>query len=289
MVFIPAALAACTTFFSGVILSDITNFKVKHYSLKGNNLKKSVRFVQISDLHGISYGEGNKRLIEAVKKLHPDFVIMSGDIMSADVLLAKHMPKSVDVAESLISGLSLHHKIYFGLGNHEQKPEWFPDEFGVSFDVMMERFSKAGAVILDNSTVYREAEGISISGLSLPRKNYQKFDRIQLRLDEMEDILERPSEKYYKILIAHNPEYIDIYSDWGADLTLSGHYHGGIMQLPGGKGVVSPRLEIFPDHTGGYYHTGGHDQIVSRGLGYHTFPVRVFNPGELVCVDVVCS
>ena len=26
--------------------------------------------------------------------------------------------------------------------------------------------------------------------------------------------------------------------------------------------------------------------IVSRGLGTHTIPIRIFNPGELVCVDI---
>ena len=86
--------------------------------------------------------------------------------------------------------------------------------------------------------------------------------------------------------LAHNPEYFDAYAGWGADLTVSGHVHGGIMRFPFVGGIISPRLFTFPRSYGGEYDRDGHKLIVSCGLGTHTIHVRVFNPGELSVIDV---
>ncbi|MBR4206967.1 MAG: metallophosphoesterase [Lachnospiraceae bacterium] len=284
---IPFVFSAACSFFTGVILHDINNFKIRRYRLKAGGIKKNVRFVQLSDLHGVSFGKDNERLVKAVKKLHPDFIVMTGDMMSAKEFIKNDIPATVDTAESLIASLSMHFKVYYGMGNHEQRVSWSPGCYSFGYKEMLERFKKAGAVILDNSSVLREAEGIRISGLSMSLANYHKKQKCSLTLDDMYSFIGKPDDDHYEILIAHDPEYIDVYSKWGADLTLSGHYHGGIMQFPGSCGVISPRLELYPKYTGGHYHTGGHDQIVSRGLGTHTIPVRVFNPGEVVCVDLM--
>ena len=90
----------------------------------------------------------------------------------------------------------------------------------------------------------------------------------------------------YRILIAHNPEYFEAYSEWGADLTVSGHIHGGIMRLPLLGGVISPRFTLFPKYSGGEYERDGHKMIVSCGLGTHSVHVRVFNPAELAVIDI---
>ena len=57
--------------------------------------------------------------------------------------------------------------------------------------------------------------------------------------------------------------------------------HGGIVRLPLLGGVVSPRIRLFPKYDGGRFDEEGAVMIVSRGLGSHTIPVRIFNPGEL--------
>ena len=49
----------------------------------------------------------------------------------------------------------------------------------------------------------------------------------------------------YQILLAHHPGYIQEYLEYGADMILSGHYHGGVMQLPGIGGVISPDFTLF--------------------------------------------
>ena len=93
------------------------------------------------------------------------------------------------------------------------------------------------------------------------------------------------NEDRYTVLLAHNPDYFKKYSKWGADLTLSGHLHGGLVRFPLLGGMASPGVRFFPKYSGGVYRKNIRHLIVSRGLGTHTIPLRLFDPGELVVID----
>ena len=88
-------------------------------------------------------------------------------------------------------------------------------------------------------------------------------------------------------VIANATEYFEEYAAWGADMVLSGHVHGGIMKLPIFGGVISPKLVLFPKYDGGRFENGKATMILSRGLGMHTLPIRIFNPGELVVIHLL--
>jgi predicted MPP superfamily phosphohydrolase len=99
-------------------------------------------------------------------------------------------------------------------------------------------------------------------------------------------LINTPDESRFNLLIAHNPQYFDEYAEWGADLSVSGHVHGGIVKLPLIGGVISPAYQLFPKYDGGMFDIGGKKMVLSRGLGTHTIKVRVFNPGELDVIDL---
>ena len=90
----------------------------------------------------------------------------------------------------------------------------------------------------------------------------------------------------YQILLAHNPAYVPVYKEWGADLILSGHLHGGVMRIPGIGGVIGPDFTIFPKYSGDIYREGDATIVVSKGLGVHSIPVRLFNPAELIVLEM---
>ena len=102
----------------------------------------------------------------------------------------------------------------------------------------------------------------------------------------LDGLIGKAEEESYQILLAHNPEYFETYADWGADLTLSGHVHGGIMRLPVLGGVISPKLVLFPKYDGGHFIRKDAHMVLSRGLGMHTIPIRIFNPAELVLIHL---
>ena len=87
----------------------------------------------------------------------------------------------------------------------------------------------------------------------------------------------------YTILLAHNPDYFPVYAEWGADLVLSGHVHGGMVILPVLGGVVSPMVRLFPKYYRGMYECRNKKMILTGGLGGHTLKFRVNNKPE-ICV-----
>ena len=70
---------------------------------------------------------------------------------------------------------------------------------------------------------------------------------------------------------------MEAYKEWGSDLILSGHLHGGCVRLPGIGGVITPQAFLFPKYSGEMTVEREQTIIVSKGLGTHTFNVRLFN------------
>ena len=98
----------------------------------------------------------------------------------------------------------------------------------------------------------------------------------------MKKHLKLHKEELFQILLAHNPAYAENYAKWGADVTFCGHNHGGLIRIPGIGSLISPQLTLFPKYDAGKFQIGDRCVIVSRGLGTHTFHVRIFNRAELL-------
>ena len=117
------------------------------------------------------------------------------------------------------------------------------------------------------------------------------MDKQPLSQEVLKEKLGSCEEQRFEILLAHNPIYFSEYVEWGADLILSGHVHGGVAKIPFLGGVIAPSFQLFPKYDGGKFQELGKDgriktMILSRGLGAHTIPIRIFNPGELVVVKI---
>ena len=87
-------------------------------------------------------------------------------------------------------------------------------------------------------------------------------------------------------MLAHEPQYHSLYQSLGADLVLTGHFHGGQIIIPGVGGVVSPEFEFFPEMYQGIHTFGDMKLVLSRGLGNSVIPVRINNYPEIVVVKV---
>ncbi len=286
MDFLRFILSFFTAFFGGVILNDVKCIKCRRFRLHSRKVKKDVRFVAMSDLHAREFGKGNRRLIREIESLKPDFVLMAGDIMTAKDV-GKRIERSVRIASDLIRELTKICPVYFALGNHESRVLWDPERFTFDYEGMLSDFREAGAVILDNDDILLRDFGVRIYGLTLSVPYYFRLSRPKhLFAGTIRRRIGGPDPESFNILLAHHPDYLPSYAAWGADLSFSGHYHGGIMRLPFLGGVISPKPCLFPKYSGGMYRLRGLCQYVLCGTGYHSIPVRVFNPAELVCVEL---
>ena len=171
------------------------------------------------------------------------------------------------------------------MGNHETRLFLYPEIYGDMGKRYEEELNKIGAPFLRNKS--KECnDNIRITGLEMKREYYQRFKKKLMDKSYLPEVLGEVKQEKYEILLAHNPDYFEEYAEWGADLVLSGHVHGGMMRLPILGGVISPAVKLFPKYDGGLFKEGKSTMILSRGLGMHTIPIRIFNPGELVFIKL---
>ena len=238
-------------------------------------LSKECRFVMISDLHNKVYGKQNEKVIDAVKKINPDFVIVAGDLVTSRA--SEDMTPGIE----LMRELSINYRIYYGLGNHESKIKYRRDKFGDQYKRLKSEVDSKNVIMLENESASIQEYNIKVTGLDLDLNYFAHFKVRKMDPDYMKKTLPEPDRSKCNILIAHNPDYFEEYAKWGADLVLSGHVHGGIMRLPFLGGVIAPSYKLFPKYDGGVFHIGKSTMLLGRGMGSHTIPFRFFNPGEL--------
>lgn len=94
----------------------------------------------------------------------------------------------------------------------------------------------------------------------------------------------------YKSLICHHPEYWELkqpkLKNHQIDLVFAGHAHGGQIRL-GNRGLFATGQGWFPKYTSGLYHGDHGSMVISRGLSNTMRLPRLFNPREMVYVDIV--
>lgn len=233
---------------------------------------------QISDLHGHLFGGQGEALLEAVEERKPDIIVLTGDVISISV--NEPAKEEKERLGHFLKALSNIAQTFFIPGNHELGMEEVFSPFFLS-DLLKE----AGITDLSNRTLplLRGGKKIYISGLKEGRYFYSNSAVQTLPVHEF---LERGRDEDFHILLAHNPFYWTEYKTWGADLTLSGHVHGGGIRLPLIGGVFSPEVAFFPKYDLGLYEDSPYTMVVSAGLGNSGLPFRLFNPEELVFVHL---
>lgn len=223
------------------------------------------RIVQISDLHNASFGKGNKNLIQKIKLLEPDIIVITGDIVDSN---HTNTDRAISLTDELVSFCP----VYYVTGNHEY---WLDED---EQRLLFEKLKTSGVMILDNEVVEITAQNDSFYLIGLDDRNVDDGTLTQL-------VNSLPQEKL-SILLAHEPQCIDSYSKSKVDLVLSGHAHGGQFRIPFIGGVVAPDQGFLPKYTEGTYEMDKTTMVVSRGLGNSIIPVRLFNHPEIVCVDL---
>lgn len=263
-----------------VMLYDSNRFVVRRLELCDRRIRKPVKAVVLTDLHNKCYGRENKLLLDAIREQNPDMIFIAGDILTA------RSGKSMEPAIRLLRRLAEEFPVYYSNGNHEQRLKLYPQVYGDMAEEYGQALSDMGIVPLVNSHVNLEDIGITIYGAEISKKYYSRFQQVRMEKEYMGQLLGLPDNSCYTVLLAHNPDYFPDYAQWGADLTVAGHVHGGVVRVPlFGKGVISPSLRLFPKYDGGIFEEGEAVMLLSRGLGMHTVPIRLFNPGELWVVD----
>ncbi len=226
--------------------------------------------VQLSDLHCAQFGEGNRGLLSAVAAETPDYIFLTGDLVDQK----KPMPEGY--VETLAAGLSAIAPTYFVTGNHEWARGDVPE--------LKNTLADGGVTVLSNQFVPLERGGdvILLAGIDDPN-GYAD----QKTPEELAGEIAAAGEDPYWMLLAHrNTLFAEVYSRLGADLTLCGHGHGGLVRLPFTDGLFSTDRTFFPTYTAGFYQANGADVFVSRGLGNSGKTFRLFNRPQVAVLTL---
>ena len=262
--------------------------EVCHYNIYSDKIRKDIRLAVLADLHNCMLEDNGDRLFHVIAKEEPDLVVIAGDLYGGS-----YGDDPSKVSDFLVR-LTDAYPVIYGMGNHERKTidkkekilRSGLNEYRSQRVEMKRGLKRAGIRILSNTYRILKDANIKITGLDLPSSYFRHFTYIPLEEGKVEELIGGLDEKYYNILIAHDPTHFKCYSDYGSDLVLSGHLHGGVMRLPYLGGVISPNGAIFPKYDAGKYERKKSVMLVSKGLGMHTIHVRVNDPTELMIVDL---
>lgn len=266
------------------MIRELRDFRVTKYricSQKLNGIKREKKIIFLSDLHNRMYGEENERLLESIRNQHPDLILIGGD------MLVRKDGNFYDKTVHFLAKLPGICPVYCANGNHEQKLKELPDKYEQSYEEYKKALTASGIHMLENAseTVKLDEVPVKLSGLEIPLGAYARFGKKELSLKEITDRIGEHGDDY-QILLAHHPGYMKEYLTYGADLILGGHYHGCVVQLPGIGGVISTNFTLFPKYSGGIYQEGEQTAVVSRGLGTHSVPLRLWNWPELIVLEL---
>jgi len=147
-------------------------------TISSPKIRSTVTIVQISDLHGYSFGLDNNYLLRAIEKQQPDIVAVTGDLFNRGDNRGKAR------ALNLIKVLSEEYPVFYVRGEHEGSSS--VDDIG-----------DAGATVLEYERVDVKVGETHISIYGCPTTGYYSSADNVLEAIKVED------DNDYNILLAH--------------------------------------------------------------------------------------
>lgn len=213
----------------------------------------------VSDTHG----RFPEELCRALGRWHLDGIAIAGDL--------------VDTVEDFSRGAVwdfLHQcasmaPTFLALGNHER-------DAGAR---QLQSLARAGVTVLHNRSA--SLGQLRLGGLT---SGYCRPKRHGGSVPDVAWLAEFSREPGYKVLLCHHPEYYPRFiRQTPIQLILSGHAHGGQIQVAG-RGLYAPGQGMLPRFTAGLYEDR---LVVSPGLSNTAGLIpRLGNPRQLVLVHL---
>ncbi len=226
------------------------------------------RIAQVSDLHNAEFGKENQILLDLLRNMDPDIIVITGDLVDSK-------RTDISIAAKFLQQAGTIAPCYYVSGNHEAQLK------SSEYQELNQALTLAGVTILHNKTILLSKDGhnIALTGMAEPG----------IPPEGSESIPTPPQWDAYHILLAHHPERFTDYSQAGYDLIFSGHTHGGQIQIPVLGGIFAPGQGLFPRYDAGEFANDRTQMLVSRGLGNSLFPFRINNRPEIVLAELYPS
>lgn len=238
--------------------------QVDTVTIKSEKIHDDITIVQLTDLHGSSFGKDNRQLIKKIEGQKPDLILITGDMYTST------KPQGKETALSLMAQLAKKYPVYFVNGEHDNKTEF------------KNRLEEAGVHVLDYEMAPLEIGSTKLCLYGIDTLYYTPT------FDLTTEFTLQPDR--FNILMAHI-ENFDAFVHFGADLSVCGDTHGGQARLPviGAlyhQGTWFPKFQLGAYYDKGLFEKDGHYLFVSSGLGNFPIPIRTFNRPQVAVIKL---
>ncbi|WP_017753538.1 metallophosphoesterase [Calidifontibacillus oryziterrae] len=240
------------------------NLSINNHELHSFKIPQSfdgTRIVLFSDTHLGHYYSINEftKLINIINEQAPDIILFTGDLIDAP-----NKYKDINKIAPLLKQLRAPLGKYSIYGNH--------DHGGYGSEIIRDIMRESDFKLLINEhekLFNKRNDYIFISGLDDAMLGNPDIDKTLLGVEL----------QTFTILLAHQPDIIKELGNYPIDVQLSGHSHGGQVQLPFYGPIFTPIGAT--TYYEGFYKVGPIELYVNRGIGTTRVPFRFLSPPEL--------
>jgi predicted MPP superfamily phosphohydrolase len=226
-----------------------------------------VRVLLLSDLHaGAPHANEDfvDRVVALAARQEADLVLLLGDFVDPEVSFARPVaPEAVAARLGRLGG-------YAVLGNHDWR---------AGGERVAAALRDAGVSVLEDEAVEVRLRGrrLWLAGLSDPTEATPDLSAALARVPRGEPL----------IVLSHDPDLFPTIPEHAA-LTVSGHTHGGQVNVPFLRGRIIP--SVFGDrYARGHIVERGRHLYVTSGVGTSAHPIRFARPPEVVVLSLRSS
>lgn len=262
----------------------VTRLKVRHEEFVSKEIPEAFdgyRIVHFSDAHvGACTGYRSvilEKMVDSINAQHPDMVAFTGDIQNK-------LPSELDRVQPLLSKIQSRDGIFAVMGNHDYAKyiDGDPIECNLNEALTESKIRSLGWTLLinENRTVRRGNDSIFVVGTGDDYDSRYQPDRS--KRSNFRKAMEGISDKSFALMLQHAPQLWpdSVLNHTTAQLTLSGHTHGGQVRILG----FAP-ISLREDYWGGMYQEGHRALNVSTGVS-GLIPFRIGMTPEIVVITL---
>jgi len=201
--------------------------------------------------------------VEHANRLTLDLIVCTGDYVHE-----RNSTTQIDQVWPVISQLSASSGVYSVLGNHDHWADTARSDYWL----------KRSQQDLRHKVVRLEREGqyLWLAGAGDLYEDHKKLD----------EVLDKIPDPECRIVLAHNPDSADTAFSKRIDLMISGHTHGGQVNIPF---VGTPILPVKNKNysSGLKVSPKGCKVFISKGIGWTICPIRFNCYPEIAVLELV--
>ncbi len=254
-----------------------------------------LRIAVLADIHACEPWmsiERVGRIVEQTNALAPDLVLLLGDYVSGLRMRRMASPVPLDALAETLAGLEAPLGSHAVLGNHDWWELPLSERLSGRPVPLRLAFEAAGVPVLENSAIRlrKDDSAFWLAGLGdqwalFPGRGrgLDRSWRDFRGVDDLPGTLAKVTDDAPVLLMAHEPDIFPQVPE-RVSLTVSGHTHGGQVQILGYAPIVPSRYGR--RYVYGLVVEDGRSLIVSGGIGCSGLPVRLGRPPEIVLIEI---